>query len=88
MNLSLGERPVNWPVRTTNEPPLARVAFAALDGVLQQLRRAQIPVRHIEVAEALLFETVTAGPDPRIRDLSCVRVGIGMILSQPGAPVS
>ena len=45
------------------------IAFAALDGVLQQLRRTEVPVRNIEVAEALLLETVTARPDPRVRDL-------------------
>ena len=43
--------------------------FPALDRMLQQLRGAQVPVRDVEIAESLLFETVAAGPDPRVRDL-------------------
>ena len=45
------------------------VAFPALDGVLQQLGGTQVPVRHVEIPEALLFETVTARPDPRVGNL-------------------
>ena len=45
------------------------ISFPALDGMFQQLRRTEVPVRDIEVAEPLLLEAVTAGPDPRVRDL-------------------
>ena len=41
-------------------------AFMPSDGVLQQLRRAQIPVGDIDVANAVLAQTVTAGADPRV----------------------
>ena len=61
MNLSLGERPVNWPVRTTNGAVGGEVAFPTLHGVLQQLRHAQVPVGRVQVPQPVLFQAPGAG---------------------------
>src|ERR1022692_1713957 len=41
-------------------------AFVAPDRVLQQLRRAEIPVSDIDVANPVFGQAVTAGPDSRV----------------------
>ena len=43
--------------------------FPALDRVFQQLRGAQIPIRHVEISESLRFEAVATWTYPRIRNL-------------------
>jgi hypothetical protein len=45
------------------------IPFAALDGVLQQLRRTQIPVGDIQVAEPQLLQAMAAGPDARVDNM-------------------
>ena len=42
---------MNWPVRTTSAPFGCETAFAALDGMLDQLRRAEVPEGVIDVME-------------------------------------
>src|SRR5260370_11820290 len=82
----LGRTPRELPGPDDKRAAAGKISFPALDGMLQQLRRTEVPVRDIEVAEALLLEPVMAWPDPRIRNLP-VFTERCIILSQPGLPL-
>src|ERR1035438_374814 len=64
----LGRTPRELPRADYERAAAGESPFPALDGVLQQLRRAQIQIGRAHVAEPLLLQAMMAWPYPRIRN--------------------
>ncbi len=67
--LVLGRTPSELAGADYERAAAGKGAFPALDRVFQQLRRAEVPVSHVQIPESLLFEAVAAWTDPRVRNL-------------------
>src|SRR5260370_41772787 len=78
----LGRTPRELPGPDDKRAAARKISFPALDGMLQQLRGTEVPVRDIEATEALLLEAATAWPDPRILNFA-VLSRHSLMLSHP-----